>query len=145
MVNCQIIQTGQVVEQAFGRLKGRFQVLTKNHITDMSPARDDALVCCALHIVCESWQCLYCARELAVPLLCARVGSASIVRESWQCLYCVRELAVPLLCARVGSASIVRESWQCLYCVRELAVPLLCARVGSASIVRESWQCLFWY
>ena len=55
--NYQIIRTRRVVEQAFGRLKGRFQVLTKNHITDPSFARDVALVCCALHNVCERWQC----------------------------------------------------------------------------------------
>ena len=57
--NYSIIRTRRVVEQAFGRLKGRFRVLIKNNLRDPKFAADVAVVPCALHNVCERWGCPY--------------------------------------------------------------------------------------
>ena len=57
--NYGVIRTKRVVEQAFGRLKGRFRVLIKNNQRDPKFAGHVALVCCALHNVCERWGCPY--------------------------------------------------------------------------------------
>lgn len=55
--NYRVIRTRRVVEQAFGRLKGRWQILVNNHLDDPDFARDIALVCCGLHNICERWNC----------------------------------------------------------------------------------------
>lgn len=55
--NHRLIRTRRVVEQAFGRLKGRFRILDHNAICDPNFASDIAMVCCALHNVAERWSC----------------------------------------------------------------------------------------
>ena len=57
--NWCLIRTRRVVEQAFGHLKGRFHVLTKNNLFDPSFAAEVAIVCCTLHNVCERWSCTF--------------------------------------------------------------------------------------
>ena len=55
--NYRLIRTRRVVEQAFGRLKGRFRVLVHNNLDDPDFAADVAIVCCGLHNICERWKC----------------------------------------------------------------------------------------
>ncbi|XP_065197210.1 uncharacterized protein LOC135828714 [Sycon ciliatum] len=55
--NYRLIRTRRVVEQAFGRLKGRFRVLVHNNLNDPEFASRVAIVCCAIHNVCERWRC----------------------------------------------------------------------------------------
>lgn len=57
--NHRQIRTRRVVEQAFGRLKGRYHVLVDNNIYNPDFATRLAIVCCALHNVCERWSCEY--------------------------------------------------------------------------------------
>jgi hypothetical protein len=52
-LNGAIIRTRRVIENAFGRLKMRWNVCTFNRIKDAAEARDIALICCALHNFCE--------------------------------------------------------------------------------------------
>ena len=47
------VRTRRVVENAFGRLKGRFQVLRSSQMNDPKFHTDIILVCCALHNICE--------------------------------------------------------------------------------------------
>jgi hypothetical protein len=47
------VRTRRVVENAFGRLKGRFQVLRSSQMNDPEFHTDCTLVCCALHNCCE--------------------------------------------------------------------------------------------
>ena len=54
--NHRLIRT-RVVEQAFGRLKGRFRVLEHNSIRDPDYAAQIAVVCCGLHNILDRWQC----------------------------------------------------------------------------------------
>lgn len=44
-----------MVEQAFGREKGHFRILTNNSFWDPDFAANVAIVCAALHNVCEKW------------------------------------------------------------------------------------------
>ena len=53
--NYRLIRTRRVVEQAFGRLKGRFAILDSSKLRDPIFAADVALVCCALHNFCETF------------------------------------------------------------------------------------------
>ena len=53
--NYRVIRTRRVVEQAFGRLKGRFRILAHNNLNDPRFASQVALVCCALHNKLETW------------------------------------------------------------------------------------------
>lgn len=46
-------RTRRVVENAFGRLKGRFRLLKSSEMNDPDFHTDCILVCCALHNVCE--------------------------------------------------------------------------------------------
>ena len=62
--NYRVICTRCVVEPAFGRLKARFRVLTKNNFVDPNFATEVALTCCALHNVCERWLCRFEERWL---------------------------------------------------------------------------------
>lgn len=55
--NYSVIRTRRVVEQAFGRLKGRWQVTSSCNLNDPIFARETATVCCALHNVCERYNC----------------------------------------------------------------------------------------
>ena len=55
--NYSLIRTRRVVEQAFGRLKGRWKIVDKSSLRDPVFARRVALVCCALHNVCERHRC----------------------------------------------------------------------------------------
>jgi len=55
--NYSLIRTRRVVEQAFGRLKGLWKIVDKCTLNDPVFARRVALVCCALHNVCERHQC----------------------------------------------------------------------------------------
>lgn len=52
-LNYCIIRTRRVVEQAFGRLKGRWQVLQWFRSRDPMFAKEAAKVCCALHNLLE--------------------------------------------------------------------------------------------
>ena len=56
--NYSLIRTRRVVEQAFGRLKGRWKIMDSNcKLNDPVFVRQVAMVCCALHNVCERHQC----------------------------------------------------------------------------------------
>ena len=56
--NYSLIRTGRLVEQAFGRLKGRWKVMDGQcRVNDQVFVRKVAMVCCALHNVCERHQC----------------------------------------------------------------------------------------
>jgi len=56
--NYIVIRTRRVVEQAFGRLKGRWKIMHGNcKLNDPVFARQVAMVCCALHNICERHQC----------------------------------------------------------------------------------------
>ena len=56
--NYSLIRTRRVVEQAFGRLKGRWKVMDGHcKISDPVFVRRVAMVCCGLHNVCERHQC----------------------------------------------------------------------------------------
>ena len=55
--NYALIRTRRVVEQAFGRLKGRWKIMDGCNLNYATFASRVALVCCALHNVCERHQC----------------------------------------------------------------------------------------
>ena len=55
--NYSLICTRRVVEQAFGRVKGQWKIIDKSSLHDPVFARRVALVCCALHNVCERHRC----------------------------------------------------------------------------------------
>ena len=55
--NYCVIRTRQVVEQAFGRFKGRWHVVGDMFLRDTKFATNIALVCCAPHNVCERTAC----------------------------------------------------------------------------------------
>ena len=56
--NYALIRTRRVVEQAFGRLKGRWKIMDgKCCLNDPVFVSQVATVCCALHNVCERHQC----------------------------------------------------------------------------------------
>ena len=55
--NYALIRTRRVVEQAFGRLKGRWKIMDGCNLNDPTFASRVALVCCALHNICERHQC----------------------------------------------------------------------------------------
>ncbi|XP_013883252.1 putative nuclease HARBI1 isoform X3 [Austrofundulus limnaeus] len=54
MFNEKAHQVRIMVDHAFGRLKGRWQCLSKKNECDISHAKSMALTCCALHNLCES-------------------------------------------------------------------------------------------
>ena len=56
--NYSLIRTRRVVEQTFGRLKGRGKVMDGQcRVNDPVFVRKVAMICCALHNVCERHQC----------------------------------------------------------------------------------------
>ena len=56
--NHSLIRTRRVGEQAFGRLKGQWKVMDGQcRVSDPVFVRKVAMVCCALHNVCERHQC----------------------------------------------------------------------------------------
>ena len=55
--NYRQIRTRRVVEQAFGRLKGRFRLLEHNYFRDPTYLSQITAVCCGLHNICDQWQC----------------------------------------------------------------------------------------
>ena len=55
--NFRQIRTRRVVEQAFGRLKGRFWVLEHNYFRDPTYLSQIRAVCCGLRNICDRWQC----------------------------------------------------------------------------------------
>ena len=56
--NYSLSRTRRVVEQAFGRLKGRWKVMDGQcRVNDPVFVRKVAMACCALHNVCERHQC----------------------------------------------------------------------------------------
>ena len=56
--NYSFMSTRRVVEQAFGRLKGRWKIMDgKCKLNDPVFVRQVAMVCCALYNVCERYQC----------------------------------------------------------------------------------------
>lgn len=54
--NSSLIRCRQRVESAFGRLKGRWRVLTSRNFRDPDFMADITEVCCALHNMCETRQ-----------------------------------------------------------------------------------------
>jgi hypothetical protein len=56
-LNYAIIRTRRVVETAFGRLKGRFRIMASCNLNNVNLLRQIALICCALHNVCERYSC----------------------------------------------------------------------------------------
>ena len=57
--NNNLIRRRRVVGQAFGRLKGRWKIMDgKCSLKDPVFVRHVAVVCCALHNICERHQCL---------------------------------------------------------------------------------------
>lgn len=55
--NYCIIRTRRVVEQAFGRLKGRFHTIVRSRLKNPGFAAKVASVCCSLHNICEHANC----------------------------------------------------------------------------------------
>ena len=53
------IRTKRVIENAFGRLKGRFRVLKAGKLNDPSWVTQITKVCCALHNMCERYNSYY--------------------------------------------------------------------------------------
>ena len=92
--NYSLIRTRRVVEQAFGRLKGRWKIMDgKCTIKDPVFVRHVAVVCCALHNVCERHQCpfepgwlpdesVYVDTTPPNLQVTAVIGSAASVREA---------------------------------------------------------------
>ena len=89
--NYSLIHTRRVVEQAFGRLKGRWRIMDKCNLNDPVFARRVALVCCALHNVCERHQCPFEDSWLPDPTAYSIttvipsttvLGSAAFVRDA---------------------------------------------------------------
>ena len=92
--NYSLIRTRRVVEQAFGRLKGRWKIMDgRCMLNDPVFARHVAVVCCGLHNVCERHQCVfepgwlpdesaYIDTTPANLQATAVIGSASSVREA---------------------------------------------------------------
>jgi len=52
--NKKICRARVVVENAFGRLKGRWRCLMKRNDCDVKLVKSMVLTCCALHNLCES-------------------------------------------------------------------------------------------
>ena len=58
--NYSLIRTRRVVEQAYGRLKGRWKIMEgRCGLNDPVFARQVAVLCCALHNICERHQCTF--------------------------------------------------------------------------------------
>eukprot|EP00117_Sycon_ciliatum_P014843 scpid34720/ scgid14937/ Putative nuclease HARBI1; Harbinger transposase-derived nuclease len=57
--NKALISSRQKIENAFGFYKGRWHVLIENFIRDPAFMRDVALVCAALHNICQRANCEY--------------------------------------------------------------------------------------
>ena len=58
--NYSWIRTRRVVEQAFGRLKGRWKIMDgRCSLRDPVFARQVAVVCCGLHNICKRHQCAF--------------------------------------------------------------------------------------
>ena len=57
--NYSVIRTRRVVEQAFGRLKGRWRVTAQSKLNDPVFASVVGTVCCGLHNICERYKCPY--------------------------------------------------------------------------------------
>ena len=55
--NAAVVKARRAVETAFGKLKGRFHILVNNFINDPAFAQDIAVLCCALHNICQRAQC----------------------------------------------------------------------------------------
>ena len=55
--NHRLIRTRRVIEQAFGRLNGRFRIVSHSSLKVPKFAANVALVCCGLHNICERWSC----------------------------------------------------------------------------------------
>ena len=53
------VRTRRVIENAFGRLKGRFRVLKGGKLNDPAWVTQIAKVCCALHNMCERYKSDY--------------------------------------------------------------------------------------
>ena len=50
--NSAVVSARRCTEIAFGHLKGRWGILTRNNISDPNFAADVAIVCCGLHNIC---------------------------------------------------------------------------------------------
>lgn len=93
--NYALIRSRRVVEQAFGRLKGRWKVnvVQRSRVRDPVFASTIATVCCALHNVCERHNCKFEESWLPDPAHYQQdtpqqfvnnttVGSASTIRDA---------------------------------------------------------------
>ena len=74
--NRALISSRQKIENAFGFLKGRWRILTQNFIRDPAFMRDVALVCTALHNICQRANCRYDAHWNVRQVDYVRVGPA---------------------------------------------------------------------
>ena len=104
--NYSLIHTRRVVEQAFGRLKGRWKIVDKSSLHDPVFARRVALVCCALHNVCERHRCPFEESWLPDPTAYTdtshttssqTLGSAASIRNT-VAKYVYRTHPCPWLC-----------------------------------------------
>ena len=57
--NYSVVLTRRVVEQAFGRLKGRWRITAQSRLNDPVFANLVGTVCCGLHNICERYRCPY--------------------------------------------------------------------------------------
>ena len=82
--NYRLIRIRQVVEQAFGRFNGRFQIITSNNISVPTSASKIATVCCALHNICERWSCAFDQSWLIEPHLFEQCHPAANAHNNTQ-------------------------------------------------------------
>ena len=93
--NYSLIRTRRVVEQAFGRLKGRWKIMDgRCSLNDPTFVRQVAVVCCALHNICERHQCPFeqgwlpdenaydCSTTPSSQHATAIIGSGAQVRDA---------------------------------------------------------------
>ena len=53
--NYRLSRARMVVENAFGRLKGRWRILLKRIDSKLENVQDIIVTCCILHNLCEEW------------------------------------------------------------------------------------------
>ena len=79
-----VILTRRVVEQAFGRLKGRWKIMDGQcRAKDKVFVRQVAMVCCALHNVCERHQCPYLSQVGCLMKVPTLTPHQPIYKQMW--------------------------------------------------------------